>query len=179
MANKNFEIHLLKHSFFQKYPHYDFEEILEKEYRPYFVFKDLINDCTFAVPFRTNISHNNLYEVKSSKRKSDGKVGLDFSKAVVVNSEDIGRFAGIENWEYREIEHSFAYIFLKFNRYVNAYKAYAMSEDDNSRTERKFRYSSLRYFNDELGLNQNVNKQVAAADDLLDLTAEQSKCVSR
>ena len=179
VPNRNFEIHMLKQSFFNKYPHYDYEEILEKEYRPYFIFKDLINDCTFAVPFRTQIKHNNLFEVKSSTRKSDGKVGLDFSKAVVVQNEDIGRFAGIENHEYREIEHSFAHIFLKFNRYLNAYKAFALSEEKDPRAINKFRYSSLPYFHNELGIQQRLNNHVAADDDLLDLTAEKSVGAAR
>ena len=58
MVNKEYEIKQLSEKFYLDYDKLNFPEILHKGDRPYVVFVVKVNDNTFAVPFRTNITHN-------------------------------------------------------------------------------------------------------------------------
>lgn len=84
-TKKDYQLNYLSSEFFEKYNAIDYPEIENKESRPYMVVLMKIENNTFAVPFRTNVSHNNCYKFKTSTRPTDSVTGIDYTKAVIVN----------------------------------------------------------------------------------------------
>ena len=151
-ARRNFELHYLSQSFYAKYNEIDYPEIEHKERRPYIVLLIRLHDNTFALPFRTNIRHNNCYKFRNSSRPTDAVTGIDFSKAVVVNDPSyIGEHADIDNKEYIELSERSSFIISRFNTYLNGYYSY-VSGRTHAQQARQYRYTSLQYFHKELGI---------------------------
>ena len=152
MNNREYEIKQLSEEFYLDYSQVKFPEILHKEDRPYIVFVIKINDNTFAVPFRTNITHNQSYRFKNTNKQTNSHTGLDFSKAVIVNEERyLGKKTFIDDAEYIELENKIKFIIQKFTVYVNNYIKYIKS-NNTKMIEMKYKYSSIQYFNKELGI---------------------------
>ena len=152
MNNRKYEIKQLSEKFYLDYSQVKFPEILHKEDRPYIVFVIKINDNTFAVPFRTNITHNQSYRFKNTNKQTNSHTGLDFSKAVIVNEERyLGKKTFIDDAEYIELENKIKFIIQKFTVYVNNYIKYIKS-NNTKMIEMKYKYSSIQYFNKELGI---------------------------
>lgn len=152
--NKKFKINYLSSDFFQEYKSSDYPEIESKEKRPYMVL--LINVCnnTFAIPFRTNVKHKSCYQFKNSSRNTDSSTGLDYSKAVIVNDKKyIGNQAFIDRKEYLELNSKYYFIIKQFTKYINGYKRYINGEL-NEFESRKYKFSTLQYFHNELGIHK-------------------------
>lgn len=149
----------LSSTFYSK--HLGHSEILEnKNGRPYVVLLVKTNKRTFAIPFRTNgrFGKNSpgrpktCYYFSSSGRSSLSSAGrvpvLDFIKAVVVVSEDLGKPACIDKKEFRELSSHFKQIRLSFEVYLDYYLDSVRHVKNLDAYEIK--YSSLQYFNDLL-----------------------------
>lgn len=122
MANKEYEIKQLSEKFYLDYSQLKFPEILHKEDRPYVVFVIKINDNTFVVPFRSNITHKQSYRFRNTNKQTNSNTGLDFSKAVIVNKEEyLGNRTNIDSAEYIELENKIKFIKQKFKVYINNY----------------------------------------------------------
>ena len=65
--NKEYQLNYLTPLFYEVYNSAKYPEIEHKETRPYMVLLVHIEDNTFAIPFRTNVSHNNCYKFKYLK----------------------------------------------------------------------------------------------------------------
>ena len=114
-----------------------------------------IDANTFAIPFRTNISHNNCYKFKNSTRPTNTITGLDYTKAVIVNDAAyIGDVARINDKEYVELNDNYKFIVRQFYKYVNDYIAFAKGKT-NYYSIKKFRYTTLKYFHKELGVDDS------------------------
>lgn len=111
-----------------------------------------IENNTFAVPFRTNVSHNNCYKFKTSTRPTDTVTGIDYTKAVIVNDNCyIGKPARINDKEYIELNNNYRYIIKQFHKFVFDYINYAKNEKTYY-ASKKFKYTTLKYFHKELGI---------------------------
>ena len=98
---KKYEINYLSEDFFEKYDSKHFPEIEHKLNRPYLVLVLKVENNTYAIPFRTNVSHKACYRFKNSSRDTHSFTGLDYSKAVVVNDDRyIGTAAFIDEKEF-------------------------------------------------------------------------------
>lgn len=141
--------------------HLGHSEILEnKNGRPYVVLLVKAKKRTFAIPFRTNgrFGKNSpnkpktCYYFSSSGRNflsSAGRVPvLDFIKAVVVSSEDLGTPACIDKKEFRELSSNFKQIRSSFEAYLDYYIDAIRNGKNLDAYEIK--YSSLQYFHDLL-----------------------------
>ena len=64
--SRHYQLNYLTELFYQKYPSKDYPEIENKSNRPYMVLLVKIDGNNFAIPFRTNIRHNNCYKFKDS-----------------------------------------------------------------------------------------------------------------
>lgn len=94
MVNLDNKPRYLTQLFYENYK--DKREILLKDKRQYCIAVLEIEGIKFAIPFRTNINHKHSYIFKSSTRSD--KSGLDFTKGVVINSDDfIGEHATIDS----------------------------------------------------------------------------------
>lgn len=151
-TKKDYQLNYLSSEFFEKYNAIDYPEIENKESRPYMVVLMKIENNTFAVPFRTNVSHNNCYKFKTSTRPSDSVTGIDYTKAVIVNDRKyIGSIARINDKEYIELNNNYFFIIKQFKKYVDDYIKF-INGNKGYYAKKKFKYTTLKYFHKELGL---------------------------
>lgn len=153
MNTKNdYKLNYLSEVFYAKYNSTDYPEIETKDNRPYMVILIKIKNNTFAVPFRTNVPHNNCYKFKTSTRPSKSVTGIDYTKAVIVNeSEYIGEAARINDKEFVELNSNYKFIIKQFSKYVSDYIKYAKG-NNSYYASKKFKYTTLKYFHSELGI---------------------------
>nr|MBQ4318274.1 hypothetical protein [Clostridia bacterium] len=150
----NFRIKRLSEKFFSTYNPSDYPEIESKINRPYFVYLVKIGENNFAIPFRTNIRHNNCYKFLKTSRRTQSSTGLDFSKAVIVNDNSyIGEDARIDDDEYSEILSRDWMIVKNFIKYLEGYCEYVRNSGKEYEC-RKYQFTSLKYFHRELGLEK-------------------------
>ena len=154
-SKKFYELHYLSPEFYNKYNTVDYPEIEHKAQRPYIVLLVKVDDNTFALPLRTNIKHSSCYKFQYSSRPTESITGIDFSKAVIVNEEEeyIGEAAEIDNKEYVELNDRIAFIVSKFSTYVKGYHSY-VAGTSNEYQAKKYKYTTLKYFHKELGINE-------------------------
>ena len=111
-----------------------------------------IDGNKFALPLRTNIRHNYCYKFKNTGRDTQSSTGIDFTKAVIVNDEKyIGASTTIDNKEYVELMNKFYFVIKKFRNYLQGYIDYRRNGGDDF-TARKYQFTTLQYFENELGL---------------------------
>lgn len=150
--NKYYQLNYLSSDFYQKYGTKQYPEIENKDSRPYIVILVKIENNTFAIPFRTNVPHNNCYKFRTSTRPTDSITGLDYSKAVIVNDEKyIGAPARINDKEYIELNRNYDFIIKQFRKFVEDYIRFA-NGNRSFYAEKKFKFTTLKYFHTELGI---------------------------
>lgn len=158
--NVNYKLNYLSEEFFNKYNSSEYTEIENKNNRPYMVILVNIQNNTFAIPFRTNIPHNNCYKFKNSSRLTNSVTGLDYTKAVIVNDDKyIGDAARIDDKEYVELNKNYHFIIKQFRKFVLDYIKFINGKQSHY-AEKKFRYTTLKYFENEL-LNIKTSKSVS------------------
>lgn len=149
---KNFTLNKLSTVFYIRFPLIQYPELEHKQDRPYVVIVVTIDGNRFALPLRTNIHHNYCYKFKKTGRTTNSVTGIDFTKAVIVNDPAlIGDLTTIDNMEYVELANKFYFIYNKFKKYLSGYIHYRKNGGDEY-TRRKYQYSTLQYFDKELGL---------------------------
>ncbi len=150
--NKYYKINFLSADFYNEYTSELYPEIEHKENRPYVVVLIKIHENTFAVPFRTNIKHDNCYKFKTSTRPTNSITGIDFTKAVIINdSKFIGDAARINDKEYLELDSNYFIIISRFTKYVEGYIEH-MKGKTNPYKAKRYQYTTLKYFHKELGV---------------------------
>ena len=152
--NKHYKLNYLSAEFYETYSPDKYPEIENKESRPYMVLLVMIDGNTFAIPFRTNVKHNNCYKFKHSTGPTDTVTGLDYTKAVIVNdSKYIGVPARINDDEYTELDMNYHIIIDRFTTYVCGYIKYA-NKTLNKYQALNYRFTTLQYFHKELGITE-------------------------
>jgi len=146
------EFHRLSTAFYAKFGHY--EEILTKEDRPYYVLLLELDGLTYAIPLRSHITHQYCFIADDSTNQ---KSGLDYSKAVVISDskEYIDPVpVTIRQHEYNVYKQREFLIRKQFSSYVALYKKEVRRRLKNPTlpVSALCRYSSLKYFHQELGL---------------------------
>ena len=151
--NKKYKLNYLTAEFYNRYNPEEYPEIENKVNRPYMVMLVQIEDNIFAIPFRTNVKHSNCYKFKNSSRQTNSVTGLDYSTAVIVNdSKYIGAAARINDAEYTELDKNYYYITKQFTSFVKNYIKYANGKL-NEYQAKKYKYTTLKYFRKELGID--------------------------
>ena len=151
-AKKDFQLNYLSSEFYEKYNNSIYPEIENKDKRPYMVILIELNNNTFAIPFRTNVPHNNCYKFKNSTRPTNSVTGLDYTKAVIVNERKyIGADARINDKEYIELSNNYQFIIKKFGKFVSDYIEFANGKKSYY-AFKKFKFTTLKYFHNELGI---------------------------
>jgi protein AbiQ len=144
--------HRLSAAFYSKYGQFD--EILNKESRPYYVLLMELDGLTYAIPLRSNITHRFCFIADSSNGYN---CGLDYSKAVVIT--DMAEFIDsahitIRRHEYNVFKQHEFLIKKQFYSFVVSYKKEVRRRQKNPVLPMSSlcRYASLKYFHRELGL---------------------------
>jgi protein AbiQ len=131
------------------------EEILTKEDRPYYVLLLELDELTYAIPLRSNITHPYCH---IANNYGGQKSGLDYSKSVVFTDTD--KYIDpapvtIRQHEFNVLKQHEYIIKKQFSSYVLAYKKEIRRRLRNPALPESalVRYSSLKYFHAELGLS--------------------------
>lgn len=153
----DYQIYKLSSKFTNDYPITLYPEVLEKPDRPHYcLLIDTHCDYFICVPYRSNILHNNAFHFKNTNRSNRSRSGLDYSKIVII--KDCGylddRNVVIDQDEYNNTIKNAAKIVTEATTYVDQYIAHinGTAPLHKREYERKYKYSTLPYFHDELGL---------------------------
>lgn len=128
-------------------------EVLEKN-RGYGIVSISIGSLIYAIPLRSNMNHNNGFKTIPIKR---GKTliwnALDYSKALIVEQDDIEStaFQLRTQEEFDKIQLNKEKIKSEFEKYVSSYLECV--KNGTGTTDKRFRFSTLKYFHVELGLS--------------------------
>lgn len=149
------EVCHLSESFFEDYPSKKYPEIAyNKSGRPYSCLMIETHDnYLICIPFRSHIKHKQSYMFKNTQRSKVAESGLDFSKIVLIdNPKYIISGAVVDNDEYVEMMQNCSKIVSKAHAYINTYVQHITKEKElNPQTfERKYEYTTLKYFHDLL-----------------------------
>ena len=90
----------LSDKFFEDYPPDQYTEMMAKKNRPYTLAVIDVNGLKFAIPLRSNISHDR--DVLWTDKKA--RHGLDFTKAVIISDDE---YISDEKVFIREKEHKY------------------------------------------------------------------------
>ena len=116
------------------------------------------NDYYICVPFRSHIHHKNAFLFKNTERSKTDSSGLDYSKTVLIRSEDYDKYlienAVVDTDEYKAVRMNIYKIEKQISKYIEGYvKSVSDFENaDKKSFERKYKYSTLKYFHDILGI---------------------------
>lgn len=116
------------------------------------------NDYYICVPFRSHIHHKNAFLFKNTERSKDDSSGLDYSKTVLIRPEDYDKYlienAVVDTDEYKAVRMNIYKIEKQISKYIEGYvKSVSDFENaDKKSFERKYKYSTLKYFHDILGI---------------------------
>ena len=155
--NFTHQIYSLSDMFYNTYPKEQFPEILEKKDRPYnCLLIETSYDYYICIPYRSLIVHENAYFFTETERSRRTRSGLDYSKMVIIKDTEYFNDspALIDNDEYRETIRNINTIMKDAKEFVNEYLKYkrGTSTLSSSVLRKKYYYSSLKYFHEELGL---------------------------
>jgi len=150
------QIYLLSQTFISNYPLDTYPELMYKSGRPYSCLLVDTHDGYFlCIPFRSAISHNNCYHFIGTIRSQKSKSGLDYSKMVIIRDTeyiDSETPAVVDQDEYSELMKNLPRIVTDVCQYVDTYinhrKGVKMIHPREY--ERKYKYSTLPYFDDIL-----------------------------
>ncbi|MHC6204290.1 type III toxin-antitoxin system TenpIN family toxin [Breznakiellaceae bacterium SP9] len=147
------EFHRLTSAFYAQFGHC--EEILNKDDRPYYVLVLEVDGLTYAIPLRSHITHPFCFIADNSEGQ---KSGLDYSKAVVIADKILyidPTPVTIRQHEFNALKQKEFQIKQQFSSYAAAYRKEISRRLQNPDlpVSARCRYSSLKYFHKELGIN--------------------------
>ena len=156
VAKFDYEIYTLSDIFYNVYNGEDYPEILNKEDRPYScLLIETVWDFFICIPYRTDIRHKQAYKFKNTIRSRGHESGLDYSKIVIIKkTEYIGEKAIIDQDEFKETRDNIDIIVNRAMEYIEEYTKHhkGITILAPAMYERKFKYSSLQYFHEELNI---------------------------
>ncbi len=162
LPENDYQILRLTDLFYNKYPNPPYREMLKKRKRAYncLLFQTHYN-YFICIPYRSEISHSYSYLFKKSKRSKKHNSGLDYTKILIINKTEYldNKDAIIDKDEYVETIKNFEKIKSDALKYVEDYVAHINKSNILHPAEfsRKYGFSTLCYFHEELGLTKPEN----------------------
>ncbi len=159
LPENDYQILKLTPMFYSNYLNQSHTDILKKNNRAYncLLFQTHYN-FLIAVPYRSEIAHKYAYRFRYSKRSKKHKSGLDYTKIIIVEQNEYldTKDAIIDNDEYNETIRNFEKIKQEVLKYVEDYIDYVQGKKviSEKEFERKYRFSTLKYFHKELGIEK-------------------------
>lgn len=158
MINFDYQIYKLSDIFYDDYPETLYDELLKKNDRPYTcLLIETKYDYFICIPYRTEIHHKYAFKFKKSKRSKKHSSGLDYSKIVIIKNLSYinsKTSALIDKDEYTETMIHIRLIAKQANAYVDGYINHCTKKHllPLKTFQRKYQYSTLKYFHKELGI---------------------------
>ena len=141
---EKYSICVLDEKFYKCFPAKDFPEILRKgEKRPYLILLVKINGKNYGIPFRSNINHKYCFRIINDRNL---KEGLDYTKSVVLKSEDIGRTAHVRPGTIPQIDQFIDIIIRDFTAFLKKYEKIRMMENPGKTERMILNNCTLKYF---------------------------------
>ena len=145
------KFHRLSAAFYEKFGLH--EEILTNENRPYYILLLELDNLTYAIPLRSNITHSYCF---IADNYAGQKRGLDYSKAVVITDSLYidSHPVTIRQNEFNIYMKREYLIKKQFSSYVARYRKEVRRRIKNPSLPASMLclYSSLKHFHNELGL---------------------------
>ena len=110
-----------------------------------------------SIPYRSNIKHRYAYLFKDTERSVESSSGLDYSKMVIIKDESyIGEEATVDKDEYKETLRNMDRINREATSFLEEYILYIKGESKLHEMEidRRYKFSPLQYFHEELMLEE-------------------------
>ena len=148
MAKKKRFVFLSK-KFYNTYPTSQYPEMEQKQNRPYIQVYVEIDGVQYAILLRSDIYHPHVFWTDK-----ENHCGVDFSKAVVVTDEsyiDFSTEPHLRQNEFNALRGKDFKIKSKMENYIADYKK-AMKDLSNPINQTLVKYSTLQYFEKEIGL---------------------------
>lgn len=139
----------LSNDFYKAYPTEQYPEIEQKHSRPYIQIYMEIGGIRYAIPLRSDIHHPHVFWTDKANH-----CGIDFSKAVVISKEeyiDATTTPHLRQNEFDALRGKDYKIKTKMQKYITDYKN-AKKDLSNSVNQNLVKYSTLQYFEKEIGL---------------------------
>ena len=157
LPESDYQILKLTDVFYREYPNPLYNEILKKNNRAYncLLFQSHY-DYFICIPYRSEISHKYAFHFTNTTRSKEHKSGLDYSKIVIITKTDYidSVDAIIDKDEFKETMVNLKQIKKEALDFVEDYvlhmKGIKMLHEREF--ERRYRFSSLKYFHRELGI---------------------------
>lgn len=155
----DYQVLNLTQQFYADYPNPPYIEIVRKDNRPY---NCLLIQSRYGyficIPYRSHINHKYAYKFKNSIRSKRTQSGLDYSKMVIIQNNDyLGTTdAIVDKDEYNETRDKIEHIKKDAQTYIDDYIQYRLGNSnkyDAKEFTRIYKYSTLQYFEKELGIN--------------------------
>lgn len=161
----DYQLYKLTSKFMSDYPISSYPEILSKPDRPHYcLLIDTHCDYFICVPFRSNIGHNNAYLFKGTKRSKRSRSGLDYSKIAIIKDIDYldDKNVVVDQDEYVEAIRNAKTIVADAVDYVETYIGHinGTAPLHTRDFERKYKFSTLKYYHNILGLDLDINSNV-------------------
>ncbi len=153
------ELYMLSKEFMQAYPENEYPELMYKQGRPYTcLLIDSHQGYFICVPFRSSIGHKNAFIFRKTKRSRKTRSGLDYSKIVIIQKSaylDSSNPVVVDQDEYKEMVINLPIIVCEVMEYIDTYIRHfnKIRPIHPSEFERKYKYSTLRYFHKLLGIS--------------------------
>ena len=157
LPESDYQILKLTDVFYREYPNPLYNEILKKNNRAYscLLFQSHY-DYFICIPYRSEISHKYAFHFTNTTRSKEHKSGLDYSKIVIITKTDYidSVDAIIDKDEFKETMVNLKQIKKEALDFVEDYvlhmKGIKMLHEREF--ERRYGFSSLKYFHRELGI---------------------------
>lgn len=159
-----FSINKLSREFYEHYPNELFPEIASKENRAYTIILIDLNGFFVGLPYRSYINHKYGYLFRHSERSRRTKSGIDYTKAVIINENlFIGAETVVDQDEYKETVKNIEQIVNESSKYIDEYCNHVsgVSKLDIEEFDRRYKYTTLKYFHDVLDIEiiDNLNRK--------------------
>lgn len=148
----------LSHAFYQAYPQKQYPEIMIKDARPYTcLLIETHEDYLICIPFRSSIQHNNAFLFANTKRSTNSRSGLDYKKTILIKDSSYIENSNsivVDNDEYTIMMSKIDSIVSDIHSYISTYVNHMNGTTILHPREylRRYRFSTLPYFHDILGL---------------------------
>ena len=147
----------LSQKFYTDYPEATYPELMRKDGRPYTcLIIDSRDGYFICIPFRSNIQHKEAFLFTGTNRSKKSPSGLDYKKTVLITNGDYidSAKAVVDADEYNMVMQNTEKIASEINDYIADYTDHITGVKTLHEREfnRRFRYSTLSYFHDILGL---------------------------
>lgn len=140
----------LSSEFYNEYPAVLYPEMEQKYNRPYIQVYVEIDGIQFAIPLRSDIHHPHVLWTDKANH-----CGVDFSKAVVIKKEsyiDMNAEPHLRQNEFDALRGKDYKIKTKMQDYIEKYKK-AKKDLSKPINQMIVKYSTLQYFEEEIGIN--------------------------